>query len=107
MPEERQLPQQKLVKASFEGDSELPVHYVNIVNVRAGVDEVFITLGTVIPPEITDIRDLESLDTIKAHPLFRFAMSKNVMKQMIDLMQNIYNHQLSQTEMMDTSQSED
>lgn len=104
MAEERQIPQQKLIRTTFVGDSELPVHYVNIVNVRSGVEEFFVTLGTAMPPEITDIKDLESIDTVKAQPLFRFAMSRQVMKDVIELMQRIYDQQTKQIEMMHTLQ---
>ncbi len=104
MAEEIKLPQPKQIKAEFAGDAELPTHYVNIVNVRAGVEEFFITLGTGIPPEIADIKDLDNIDTIKAHSLFRFAMSRVTMKQVISLMQNIYDQQTKQIEMMRTLQ---
>ena len=60
MAEEIKLPQPKQIKAEFVGEAELPTHYVNIVNVRAGVEEFFITLGTGIPPEIADIKDVSS-----------------------------------------------
>ncbi len=102
--EERQLPQQKLVKPVFVGDEELTVHYVNVVNVRSGVEEFFVTLGTAMPPEINDIKDLEGLDVVKAHPLFRFAMSRQAMKNVIELMQRIYDEQTRQMELMRTLQ---
>jgi hypothetical protein len=104
MAEERQLPQQKLVKPTLVGDSELPVHYVNIVNVRGAVEEFFVTLGIAVPPEITDIKDLESIDTVKAQALFRFVMSRQVMKDVIELMQHIYDQQTLQIEMMHSVQ---
>jgi hypothetical protein len=102
--EEKQIPSQKLIRATFIGDSELPVHYVNIVNVRGGSEEFFITLGTAMPPEIADIKDLESIDTVKVHAIFRFAMSRQVMKDVIELMQRIYDQQTKQIEMMQTLQ---
>ncbi len=105
--EERQSPQQKLVKAVIIDGEKLPVHYVNAVNVRGGAEEFFITLGTALPPEITDIKDLESLDTIEAQPLFRFAMPRGVMRSVIELMQRLYDQQTSQLEMMHTLQEKD
>ncbi len=102
--EEKQFPRQKLVKPVFVGDSELPVHYVNVVNVLGGGEEFFVTLGIAVPPEITDIKDLESIDTVKAHGLFRFAMSRQVMKDVIEVMQRMYDQQTKQIEMMRTLQ---
>lgn len=104
MKEERQPLQQKVLKAVFEGDSELPMPYVNIISVRGGAEEFFITLGIAVPPDITDIKDLESIDTVKARGLFRFAMSRHVMKDAIELMQRIYDQQTNQIEMMRTLQ---
>jgi hypothetical protein len=99
MAEEQEFYREKVVKPTFEGESDLPVHYVNAVNVRSGVEEFFITLGTATPPEITDIKDLESLDTVKAHVLFRFAMSRHIMKDVIGLLQRLYDQQARQIEM--------
>jgi hypothetical protein len=107
MAEERKLSQRKPIKTTFISDADLPVHYVNIVNVRAGLEEFFITLGTVMPPEITDITDLEGIDSLNAHTLLRFAVSRSVMKQMLEVMQAIYDQQTSQLEMLQTVQEED
>ena len=104
MAEERENPQQKRIKTTIVGDSELPIHYVNIVNVRGGVEEFFVTLATAMPPEITDIKDLESIDVVKAHAVFRFALSRPVMKEVIELMERIYDQQTKQIEMMRTLQ---
>ena len=106
MAEERKLSHQKSFKTTFVGDSDLPVHHVNAVNVRAGLEEFFFTLGTVLPPEITDIKDLESIDSLNAHTLFRFAVPRNVMKQMLDVMQAVYDQQTRQVEMLHTDQEE-
>jgi hypothetical protein len=106
--EEKESPslQPKLVTPVFVGGEELPVHYVNAVNIRTGAVEFFVTLGTAMPPEITDIKDLESLDTIKAQPLFRFAMPREVMKNLIELMQRLYDEQARQIELIRTFQKE-
>lgn len=53
------------------------------------------------------LKDLDNIDTIKAHTLFRFAMSRTTMKQVISLMQNIYDQQTKQIEMMHTLQEKD
>ena len=100
MADERKLPGPKQVKTVFVGDENLPTHYVNIVNVRAGLEEFFLTLGTVVPLEITDSKDLEDIDSINAHPLFRCAVSRAVMKQLIDLMAGLYENQSRQIEQL-------
>ena len=104
MAEERKLANQKLVKTILVDDESLPVHYVNLVNVRGGAQEFYFTLGTAVPPEITDIKDLENIDAIRAHPVFRFVLPRDVMKQLIDVMQGAYDQQTKQIEMVESSQ---
>jgi len=106
MPEEKPV-HQKVLKATFEGEPELPVHYVNVVQVRSGLEEFFLTLGTALPPEVNDIKDLESIDAVKVHSLFRFAMSRSVMKDVIDLMQRLYSEQTRQIEVIRSFQERD
>lgn len=98
MTDEKQLPTPKLVKTVFVGEENLPTHYVNMVNVRAGLEEFFLTLGTVVPLDIADSKDLENIDSINAHPLFRCAISRPVIKQLIDLMTALYENQAQQIE---------
>lgn len=107
MTDESQLPASRLVKTVFVGDENLPTHYVNMVNVRAGLEEFFLTLGTVVPLDITDSKDLETIDSINAHPLFRCAVSRSVMKQLIDLMTSLYESQTEQIEQLQASQRKD
>lgn len=95
MAEEKPLAR-KQIKTLLVGDSELPSFHVNVVNVRAGNEEFFVTLATAVPPEITDIKDLEKIDTVEAQSLFRFVLTRNVMKQVIDLMKNVYDQQTEQ-----------
>lgn len=104
MTDEKQLPVPRPVKTVFVGEESLPTHYVNMVNVRAGLEEFFLTLGTVLPLDITDSKDLENIDSISAHPLFRCAVSRSVMKQLIDLMTDLYENQTQQIEQVQTSQ---
>src|SRR5579883_1955069 len=98
MTDEKQVQTPRQVKAVFVGEENLPTHYVNMVNVRAGLEEFFLTLGTVLPLDITDSKDLENIDSINAHPLFRCAVSRSVMKQLIDLMTDLYENQTQQIE---------
>src|SRR5436309_12670890 len=107
MAEEKQIPQQKAVKATFVDDSSLPVPYVNIVSIRAGLDDFFVTLGTVLPPEVANIEDLEAINSLKAQPIFRFAVSRSVLKQVIDVMQTVYDQQTKQLEMTGIPKEED
>ena len=107
MTEESKLLTSRPVKTIFVGDENLPTHYVNVVNIRSGLDEFFLTFGTAVPLEITDSKDLESIDSINAHPLFRCAVSRSVMKQVIDLMTALYENQTRQMDLLQASQSKD
>lgn len=108
MAEERKIQHPpKQVKTVIVGDENLPTHYVNSVNIRAGLEEFFFTFGTAIPLEVTDIKDLENIDSINAHAVFRCAMSRSMMKQVIDLMTNLYENQSGQIEQLQTSQGKD
>lgn len=102
--EERHLSQQKLVKPELVVDDELPVHYVNIVNIRSGVEEFFVTPGIAVPPEISNATDLENINTVNAKALFRFVMSRHVMKDVIELMQRLYDEQTRQIKMISSFQ---
>src|SRR5947199_10844481 len=102
MAEEKKSRHQAHIKPTFAGDSQLPVHYINVASVQAGMEEFFVTLGTTMPPEINDIQDLEDLDNIKALPLFRFVVTRNTMKQILDVIQTVYDQQTRQIETLHT-----
>src|SRR6266480_5722141 len=104
MAEERKQTVPKQVKTVFVGDEILPTYYINSVNIRSGLEEFFLTFGTAVPLEITDIKDLEDIDSINAHALFRCAISRPVMKQIIDLMTTLYENQTKQIELLQVSQ---
>jgi hypothetical protein len=97
----------KQVKTVFVGDENLPTHYVNSVNIRSGLEEFFLTFGTVVPFEITDISDLGGIESINAHPLFRCAVSRSTMKQIIDLMTSLYENQSRQLELLQAAHGKD
>ncbi len=78
MAEERKISHPKQVKTIIVGDENLPTHFVNSVNIRSGLEEFFLTFGTAIPLEITDIRDLEAINSVNAHALFRCAISRSI-----------------------------
>jgi hypothetical protein len=102
MSEEKNIPKQ--LKTNFVGDEDLPVHFVNIANIRAGTEEFYFTLGTVLPLEISDLKELEDIDSVKVRALVRFVLTRNVMKQFIDTMQTVYDQQTKQSEMRDNFQ---
>ncbi|HZO74232.1 MAG TPA: hypothetical protein VFB60_18670 [Ktedonobacteraceae bacterium] len=93
MAEENHILGQKLVKPEFVNEAEVPTLFVNVLNVRAGSEEFYLTFGTALPIEVRHIEELEDVDTVKVQPLFRCAVTKSAMRQMIDLMENIYNQQ--------------
>lgn len=99
----------KQVKAVIVGDETLPTIYVNSVNIRSGLEEFFLTFGTALPLEVIDIKDLEDIDSIKAQAVFRCAISRSTMKQLIDLMTSLYENQLAQAqvEQLQTAQRRD
>lgn len=66
--------------------ANLPVHYVNALNITVGPSEFFMTIGTVTPPEVKSLEDLQAIDQVTAQPVLRMAVSPLVMKQFIDLM---------------------
>jgi len=107
MAEERKQLTPKQVKTVFIGDETLPTHYVNSVNIQSGLEEFFLTFGTAVPLEITDMKDLENIDSINAHAVFRCAMSRTMMKQVIDLMTTLYENQTRQVELLEASQRKD
>ncbi len=107
MAEERKQTVPKQVRTIFVGDEILPTHYVNSVNIRSGLEEFFLTFGTAVPLEITDIKNLEDIDSINAHALFRCAISRPTMKQLIDLMTTLYENQTKQIELFQASQRKD
>ncbi len=99
MADEKEAPARKQIKAFFTGDEDLPTHYVNMVNIRVGLEDFFLTLGTIIPTNIVDDSDEpEDLDSIKAHPLFRCAIPRSVAKDVIKLMTKMYENQTTQIE---------
>src|SRR5947207_7739109 len=94
----------KRVKTVMVGDQALPTHYVNSVNIRSGLEEFFLTFGTALPLEISDIKDLEGIDNIKAQAVFRCAVSRSMMKQLIELMTSLYQNQSEQVEFLQATQ---
>jgi|SRR5450755_747798 hypothetical protein len=105
MAEERKVTRR--FKPVFVEESELPTHFVNVLNVRSGLEEFFLTIGTALPVEIEDIADLQNIDTIDARPVCRFAVTRTVMRQMIDLMESVYDQQTEQINLFHQSQDQE
>lgn len=107
MSEDTKTPTGKPLKTIFVDDEKLPTHYVNSLNVRFSAEDFFLTFGTAIPLDISDIKDLEEVDSVNAHALFRCAMSRSTMKQVIDLLTKLYENQSSQIEQLQAAQKKD
>lgn len=86
-------PEKKTFKVVFPDTPQLPVLHVNAMNLKFSTDEFFFTLGTAVPPEFENAEELKKLDQVVAQPLFRFAASRETIKQFIDLMVKQYNEQ--------------
>ena len=102
MSEEKET--RKQVKLEFATDAELPILFVNTVNVRPGLDEFYLTFGAAVPLEVKSVEELESIDTIEARPYFRCAVTRTVMRQFIDAMESVYNQQSQQIDALHQSQ---
>lgn len=67
---------------------DFPLLHVNALNVRFGVDEFFLTLGVVMPPEFRTQAEAEQAGRqLEAQPVFRFAVSRQTMAKFLALMQ--------------------
>jgi hypothetical protein len=100
MAEEQKMLEAMQVKTRFVRESDIPTFFVNTMNVKAGLEEFYLTLGTALPLEITNDEELKQVETIDTEPLFRCAVTRSVMRQMIDLMETVYNQQTQQIEVL-------
>src|SRR5487761_1475017 len=107
MPEERKASGAKQIKTVLVGDEALPTHYVNSVNIRSDLEAFFLTFGTALPIEVSAMSELENIESINAHSLFRCVISRSVMKQVIDLMSTLYENQTEQIKLMQASQGKE
>jgi hypothetical protein len=73
--------------------NELPLPYVNACSVQSGVDDFFVTVGAVVPPEIKSEEDLKKYSEIVAKPLFRFALSRSSIEQLMTTLYEQYQNQ--------------
>lgn len=96
----------KQIKIEFAPDIDLPLLFVNSVNVRAGSEEFYLTFGAATPLEVESVEDLEGIDAIEARPYFRCAVTRSVMRQIIDLMEAVYSQQSQQIDTLYRSQEQ-
>jgi len=97
----------KQIKIEFAPDVELPVFFVNSFNVRFGAEEFYLTFGTTMPLEVKSVEDLEGIDAIEARRYFRCVVTKSVMRQVIDVMEAVYNQQSQQIDALHQSQEQE
>jgi hypothetical protein len=86
----------KVIQVRFpeEETKELPLPYVNAFFVQSGVDDFFVAIGFITPPEIKTEQDLERFSELTAKPLFRFATSRENIKRFIEALQQQYDNQV-------------
>lgn len=89
--------------------SGLPLYHVNVMNLRAGIDEFYFTLGVISPPEQTEIAALTVNGQIQAvaQPIFRFAASRDTMEKFLTLMAGIFDQQTKIIEKLHQQTSEE
>ncbi len=85
----------KVVKITFSDQEteNLPLPYANALLVQSGVDDFFVTVGSILPPDIKTEEDLATVSELTAKPLFRFATSRENIKRFIDALQQQYDNQ--------------
>jgi hypothetical protein len=93
MAEDETTPTTRTYAIEVPDAPHLPLIHINALNLRYAVDEFFFTLGVVLPPEVKDTNELASIERLTAEPVFRFAVSRQVMQRFIDLMVTQFNQQ--------------
>jgi hypothetical protein len=73
--------------------SNLPIHHVNALALRTGVDEFFFTLGVVVPPDQVEAAAAAEAGYLEAQPVFRFAISRDTMEKFLAVMAGQYDQQ--------------
>ena len=90
--------QQKVFPIQFADTPDIPVYYVNSLNIRVGVEAFYLTLGTVMPPEVSSAEDFQALASLTAQPIFRCAIAPQVMNQIITLLTQQYTQWVANAE---------
>lgn len=86
-------PRSVTLNVTIADASNLPVHHVNALVVRSGVDEFFLTLGVVTPPDQTEVVTATEIGHLVAQPVFRFAISRETMAKFLAVMAGQYDDQ--------------
>jgi len=73
--------------------SSLPIHHVNTLALRTGIDEFFFTLGVVVPPDQEEAAAAVEVGHLEAQPIFRFAISRDTMEKFLAVMAGQYDQQ--------------
>ena len=73
--------------------SDLPINHVNALVIRSGVDEFFLTLGVVMPPDQAEVATAAETGHLVAQPVFRFAISRDTMAKFLAVMAGQYDEQ--------------
>jgi hypothetical protein len=96
------------VNVTIGDASNLPIYHVNVMNLRAGSDEFYFTLGITQPPEQTEIAALtvDGQVQVVAQPLFRFAISHDTMEKFLTLMAGIFDQQTTLMKQLHQQSSE-
>lgn len=67
--------------------TSIPTHYVNVADIRASPrNEIFVTVGSIFPPERAELDEAQESGRILVQPTFRFAMSYETAKMVMDVM---------------------
>lgn len=86
-------PQPISLNIKFADASNLPVSHVNAVSVHSGTDEFFFTVGVAVPPSPEELAVVAETGHLIAQPIYRFAMSRDTMEKILQLMAEQFEQQ--------------
>ena len=73
----------------------LPIYHANALVVRSGIDEFFLTLGVIVPPDQVEAEVAAKAGHVVAQPIFRFAISRDTMAKFLAAMAGQFDQQTS------------
>lgn len=106
MSQPEQEPRPVTFNVTFADASNLPIHHVNIMNLRRSSDEFFFTLGVVQPPDQSEMEAIMEDSYIVAQPVVRFAISRGTMEQFLTLMAGQFDEQTTFIKRLHSSDEE-
>lgn len=86
--------------------SNLPILHVNALNLRMSLDEFYITLGVIQPPDQAELTQVAEVGHAVAQPVFRFAISRDTMEQFLSVMAGQYDQQTTLMQRLNRSSEE-